>query len=505
MRLFRRKKVGDEAMSTPRETRRRWRRFFRVIVIIFALLLLVRLVSGWWVGRGLSSAVKALEESGQPVRIGDITPPMVPAADDAWPIYKSLLAKAEDVGFGQDADDETREALRAEYETLHEWLTDLPARAAGAEGIARMVETHSELLDLLAQAAAKPAIGWRLTDDPLAPLDANVVPVAWLADLMVARAVIRFDAGRTEEGLADVGVVALLGLHLAQLPFHEARYLEPQVLHRVRKVLEEMLGSIDATPAQLGELRGRLAGGARRPILQESVLLFRAIRRTIHEQTVNYEINPDPQAGGARDVSWTTCVKIWAFRPFIDASHTHGLRLFEEVIPLMDAPYPELAEPLATIRDRIGEDSQGFTGSTRRRAYEYAAIALWTAERMAVAEAIRRMAALAVAIRVYQQDHDGQSPETLDQLVPGNIEALPVDPMTGEAFGYLPAAEPPRVYSVGLDRIDNGGAGNTEEDPWGLEGHDIAFHLPRRPAPAATRPATRPASRPATMPADSGR
>ena len=74
MRLFRRKKVGDEAMSTPRETRSRWRRFFRVIVIIFALLLLVRLVSGWWVGRGLSSAVKALEQYGS--RSGRPTKPM---------------------------------------------------------------------------------------------------------------------------------------------------------------------------------------------------------------------------------------------------------------------------------------------------------------------------------------------------------------------------------------------------------------------------------------------
>jgi len=510
MRWFRKKKkTGEEPMSTPRETKNKWRRFFRVLAIIVALLVLLRLIGGWWVGRDLAPAVEALRDSGQPMRLSDITPPEIPPADDAWPIYKSLLAKAELFGFTRTgADAEATKAHHADWKKLQEWLDDLPARAAGAGEIGLMVDARADLLDLLTQAAAKPSVGWRLTEDPLRPLDANLMPTWWLADLMAARAMIRLDAGQVDEAVADVGALAQLAGHLAQIPFHDARYLEPQVSQRLRKVLEAMLERIDVTPAQLGRLRGRLMGEPPSRFLLDSVLYFRAIRQTVYEQLVRYEINPDGQAGSPRNVGWTTCVKIWSLRPFIDASHTHSLRLLEEAIPLLEAPYAELAEPLTELRDRIAADSEGFTGATHRPAHECAALTLWTAQSLAVAQATRRMAVLALAAGAYQRDHDGQLPESLAQLRGDYIEALPVDPMTGGAFGYLPAADPPRVYSAGLDQADNGGAADAKEDPCGQDGHDMSFFLPRRLAPATrptTRPATRPAAtRPATAPAGSG-
>src|SRR5262245_3395765 len=42
--------------------------------------------------------------------------------------------------------------------------------------------------------------------------------------------------------------------------------------------------------------------------------------------------------------------------------------------------------------------------------------------------ALRRVAALRLAIRLYQIDHDGQFPQTLEQLVPAYIAAVPLDP-----------------------------------------------------------------------------
>ena len=70
----------------------------------------------------------------------------------------------------------------------------------------------------------------------------------------------------------------------------------------------------------------------------------------------------------------------------------------------------------------------------------------------------RRMAAIALAIRLYELDH-GQRPESLDQLVPDYFDKLPPDPiLTAETpFGYLPHDEQPRLYSIGTDGVDDHG------------------------------------------------
>ena len=72
--------------------------------------------------------------------------------------------------------------------------------------------------------------------------------------------------------------------------------------------------------------------------------------------------------------------------------------------------------------------------------------------------ALRRMAAMALAIRLYQLDH-GQRPESLSDLVPRYLEALPPDPFAadGRTLGYQPNAVRPILFSVGEDGRDDGG------------------------------------------------
>ena len=70
----------------------------------------------------------------------------------------------------------------------------------------------------------------------------------------------------------------------------------------------------------------------------------------------------------------------------------------------------------------------------------------------------RRLMATALAIRLYELDH-GRRPETLDQLVPEYLPAVPIDPLAadGRRMCYRPDADSPVVYSVGPDQADNGG------------------------------------------------
>jgi len=99
----------------------------------------------------------------------------------------------------------------------------------------------------------------------------------------------------------------------------------------------------------------------------------------------------------------------------------------------------------------------------------------------------RRMAAIALAIRLYEVDH-GHRPAQLAALVPNYLPNVPVDPFTpdGRPFGYRPLAERPLLYSVGVDGVDNGGqaSGWKDERPdW--QDADILFYLEPEPEPGA--------------------
>ncbi len=91
----------------------------------------------------------------------------------------------------------------------------------------------------------------------------------------------------------------------------------------------------------------------------------------------------------------------------------------------------------------------------------------------------RRMAALAVAIRLYVEDH-GERPPELTLLVPRYLPELPRDPFSPaeRSFVYLPEADRPCLYSVGLDGVDNQGQVVIPTDgPFDGEGSDIPLYL----------------------------
>jgi hypothetical protein len=107
--------------------------------------------------------------------------------------------------------------------------------------------------------------------------------------------------------------------------------------------------------------------------------------------------------------------------------------------------------------------------------------------------AYRRMAAVALAIRLYELDHRHR-PEKLESLVPDYLPALPADPFAEDdrPFGYRLDLDRPFLYSVGPDGVDEGGA--FEVRPGGIvdwDAEDTPFFLN----------GDRPYSRPSTAPA----
>lgn len=110
--------------------------------------------------------------------------------------------------------------------------------------------------------------------------------------------------------------------------------------------------------------------------------------------------------------------------------------------------------------------------------------------------AYRRMAALLLAIRLYELDH-GQRPAALDALVPEYLAAVPRDPFDPNdgPIRYLPDADPPLLYSFGENCVDDAGKyGSRSDGTVDRRAADLPFFLD----------GDRPRPKPGNYPADEG-
>jgi hypothetical protein len=90
-------------------------------------------------------------------------------------------------------------------------------------------------------------------------------------------------------------------------------------------------------------------------------------------------------------------------------------------------------------------------------------------------EANLRCALVALAVERYRAENRSW-PASLESLMQtGYLKAVPIDPFDGKQLRYRPTAEGVLVYSVGVDRIDNGGVVN-RNTPVGT-GVDLGFRL----------------------------
>jgi hypothetical protein len=87
----------------------------------------------------------------------------------------------------------------------------------------------------------------------------------------------------------------------------------------------------------------------------------------------------------------------------------------------------------------------------------------------------RDTADVAIAAELYRRRH-GTWPETLEQLVPEYLQAVPIDPFHNQPLKMVSTAKEFKVYSVGKDGTDDHGNLTTDDKP----NTDIGFAVPAR-------------------------
>jgi hypothetical protein len=158
-------------------------------------------------------------------------------------------------------------------------------------------------------------------------------------------------------------------------------------------------------------------------------------------------------------------------RPWITHEFLRGMREMDAEIATMRKPWPEklgTGRPVALVGSSGTSAAQMSTRlSLTQRLMARTNIPIWMpafagAMQPTVVRAGRMLAQSRVAVTVlaterWRRSHGGAVPADLNVLVPDFLPDVPQDPFTGRALRLSKAADGYTIYSVGIDRVDNGG------------------------------------------------
>lgn len=297
----------------------------------------------------------------------------------------------------------------------------------------------------------------------LESLPAGRIPVNWSPDLFSTllpnlqemrnvAVVLRLDASsRAQDGDADAA------LHSARAILNTSAAIgdEPLLISQLVQVaiqgiavntIERILAQGQPSPEELRKTQ-KLAGEREKlPLLLYAV---RGERGAFHE--VSQQI-----ALGKVKLSQISPIFGTAANPALDfaamtlgkGAHTSSLRLLNRAVDVARLP-PQ--EHIAGIR-KIEDAAKNGPWLQRMLLPGMFRVAEGTVR----GQAVLRCAIAALAAERYRLEHE-RWPDDLQALVPGQLDAVPLDPYDGQPLRYRRTADGAIIYSVGIDLKDDGG------------------------------------------------
>ncbi len=475
----------NAAMPIP--PRFRWlKRLSLAGVVVVVLVVSLRLWWGWYEERKLEAVVNAIAARGEPIRFGDMKWPAVPDADNAAYYYRQALAQWPKVNGQLICETKWYEHPR----TLPDPIRDNTA----------YLKQCSAAFELLAKAAAAPGCDWHYQlSHP-----AMDILLPGLADMRQL----------TDVALDAAGRAHLLGNdHLTLQIINDCWDLAAEVDGPPRSLIGALVGSSiragsvyrclqPLTPTlRIGGHDPTAASPSQVRLLITHLLDERRVRTdfigaVIGERWMDYDTaqwaignsrrfmalttNSVSAPSQLTSASWPDRALLWCYRPVLVADTRS---LVGGLGRLLGAA--RRAGTWPAYEQQVESAWWQATPRLRTRIIHPLSMIVLAPIDFAMRTwfqdvTLSRMAATALAIRLYQLDH-GHRPVSLDRLVPSYLPAVPRDAMAAgdKPLGYLPQGVVPRwpsvstatpqlraqltgrrfavLYSVGRDGHDDGG------------------------------------------------
>lgn len=474
--------------AARRPPRRRLRRWLIGLGVALALLAVAAPLGLWgWAkyeGHALARRVEALRQAGEPMTPADLASTPVFDADNAAVHFRAAAR----------AIDTKTDAWVAYDDFLEE--SRLPLRADEQSALRAVVTEKAGPMARAGRAAGKGRADWQLSFD--SPMIQTSMPdlneQRKLARLLRADGLVALDDGDASRALRRVDEL----LAQSQAVDHHPTLVGHLVAGSISAIAVELAGEAArelGAAAQTGSpaapaVRGQVAGLIAR-LLDEREFRAGLIRAHQAERVMQLDAitavanggmplnNVVGAAAGKRSVRTEGIMRALLLRN-ASAALDYMTGVIEAAAATDDA---------AAFRARRA----GLTHAIDRspRVYFLANLLVPSVERATRQHyrlvAGRRMAAAALAVALYRADHDGRLPDTLADLVPAYLPAVPGDPLAGgdTPLGYVRGPDRPRLYSVGDNAVDDGGR---PPDPAGSSGQnqrtsDDVLDLARQPRP----------------------
>jgi len=389
--------------------------------------------------RRLQSEIDRIVAAGEPLFPKDFDSPSVPDEDNAV----LVLREAEQASTGQG-------------NQLLDLTDDRHTHASSGEEVRTIVEANTKALGLIRRARSLQAVDWGVRiRSPVMESTAVVKlsPQRDLAKLVAGAARHAHYTGADSVAIAELRDLLVLSARLEKRPTliahlgtlaqsalcaHTVETIAPHVTLADRAPKTDRP---DAAPAGRDQLQALIGELLDERGTQESLLLALHCERMVEldgiqafrDEVTGFAFAPLADVAGARLLR--------------DLSHVVAMVTQRQDWPAMRAWFVGAEAPASGLA-RFASLFRRVTIPSLRHAVEL--------HYRAVCD--RRMAATALAIRLYELDHD-RRPEKLAEMVPDYIPRVPADAFgeEGRAIGYLPDADPPILYSVGANAVDDQG------------------------------------------------
>jgi hypothetical protein len=330
---------------------------------------------------------------------------------------------------------------------------------------------HAAIADALHEAGAESGsvrypVDFRVGVNTPLPYAQQVRGAARFLDLEARVRMHRGDhSGATESLICELR----MGESLSEEPTLVSQLVHAAVFSMFVQRLQEFLAWRQADDADLAKLQ---AAVAEVDLPRSFVRAMQGERAICYQTMMTEDVQTLEQMQGGSDLQWLPLRQsVASMRPG-DAARL--LDMLTERVDAAKEPFPQAFDQAAAAEKRLLQfvaDDQGRLPWDRHLLVQMllpatSRIVNVTSERTGM-----QCAALAaIAIERYRLSK-GELPEKLDQLLPDFLPAVPLDPGDGQPLRYLVTEKGYAVYSVGPDKMDDGGligTGNNRGRDFGL-------------------------------------
>jgi len=481
------KAVGNALWRAPgwlgRGVIRVWRRVWRFVVALLALLILAHLILNIVAGRRLEAELNRIRAAGQPLTLAEAAPPKVPDSQNAAPLYQQAfngLRKPE-------ADEDIAAAFPG--------LGTLKSRPTLAE-VEAVLARHRADFRLLEEASRRPAcrfpVNW---EAGLAATFPHYAGVRGATRFLTAKALVEAKRGRAAEALNDLAIEVRLVNHIGAEPTLIAQLVRIACTAIAFWYVPEILAAAPPSEAESRALYDLLSEVDTRgrfiPVIETErafgISFFDEVRRAGPATLGRLYRPPGVEYrhrlgwGDVLDRGWP--VLRWVWEPLLKLEEVYYLRYTRETIAkaaaLVKMPYPQAREGLRQLEVAPIRAPRYVLVS-----YALLPLPLQAFQRVVESDAMVGLMRGALALRAYQIEH-GDYPASLAELKARGGWPIADDPFSGKPFVYRREGKGYILYSVGWDGIDNGGISQGEAIRkagmvnWRWVQYDIPLRMPR--------------------------